>query len=308
MINPARKNIASSVRQRLLNFSKKHKIDYQLLLIRYGLERFLYRLSQSNYKEIFVLKGALLFLVWDKNTYRPTRDADFLGKGDNSLPHLKQVIQQICTAEVTDDGVVFHPETVKAIHIKEDQEYEGVRITFDGNLSEAKIPIQIDIGFGDTISPDPQQILFPTLLEFNAPILKAYPRETVISEKFQAMVQLGIANSRMKDFYDIWIMSERFQFEGESLSTAMQKTFDQRKTTVPSKPPFAFTAEFYNDPDKQIQWQAFIRKNKLHPGETISFEHVINRLQAFIMPLLKGIANQEKVRMKWTHTDGWISI
>lgn len=305
MKNNEPKNMASSVRQRLLNISKERNMDYQLLLRRYGLERFLYRLSQSGYKDTFILKGALLFLVWDELTSRPTRDADLLGKGDNSLVHLKKVFQEICRVEVPDDGVVFHSDTIDAALIKEDQEYEGVRITFAGQLTEAKIPIQVDIGFGDAVSPAPKEIEFPTLLDFNAPVIQAYPRETVIAEKFQAMVHLGFTNSRMKDFYDIWIMSERFSFDGKLLAESMRKTFDRRKTAIPSEMPFAFTSQFYEDPSKQAQWQAFIRKNKLHLGETTAFADVIDRIKAFIMPLLKGIIERGSFTLKWTNNGGW---
>lgn len=293
------------MRQRLLNLSKERNADYQLLLTRYSLERFLYRLAQSSHKETFVLKGALLFLTWDQNTYRPTRDADFLGKGDNSLSHLKQVFQEVCSTEVEEDGMRFYPETVEVLRIKEDQEYEGVRVTLEGKLTEAKIPIQVDIGFGDSIWPAPQKITFPTLLDFTAPIIKAYPRETVVSEKFQAMVQLGIANSRMKDFYDIWVISKTFPFAGEALATAVQKTFDRRKTEIPIETPFALTPEFYQDSGKQAQWQAFLRKNKLAAGESIVFEEVIRQIQNFITPLLKGMSQKEAFVMQWNPDQGW---
>jgi len=299
------KNIASSVRQKLLNISKQRNIDYQLLLTRYGLERFLYRLSQSRHKETFVLKGALLFLVWDKGTYRPTRDADLLGKGEHSLPHIKQVFQEICSVDVPDDGIIFYPDTVESLLIKEDQEYEGVRVIFTGKLTEAKIPMQVDIGFGDAVSPAPKQIEFPTLLDFHAPFIKAYPRETVVSEKFQAMVQLGVANSRTKDFYDIWIISEQFSFESKLLTEAIRKTFECRKTVIPSDLPFAFTPEFYENPTKQAQWKAFIQKNKLQAGETIAFSEVIDRIKAFIMPLLRGMNQKNDSTMIWTSDQGW---
>lgn len=282
MKNRPPKDMASSVRQRLLNISKRRHIDYQWLLTRYGLERFLYRLSQSKHRETFVLKGALLFLVWDENTYRPTRDADLLGKGDHSLPHLKNVFQEIFSVEVADDGIIFDFKTVKAAIIKEDQEYEGIRVTFEGKLGRAKIPMQVDIGFGDTVSPAPQQIKFPTLLDFSAPIIKAYPPETVIAEKFQAMVQLGIANSRMKDFYDVWFILTNMSIDNDSLKVAIEKTFKRRKTELPKSLPFSLSDGFFLDSDKQNQWNAFLNKNNF--STKVDLQTVILKIR-HLLPL-----------------------
>ncbi|OGQ35299.1 MAG: hypothetical protein A3F16_01445 [Deltaproteobacteria bacterium RIFCSPHIGHO2_12_FULL_43_9] len=293
------KNISASVRERLLNISRTRKEDFQLILSRYAAERFLYRLSQSQYKETFILKGALLFLVWDPTTYRPTRDVDFLGKEENSISKLKNIFEEICQCSVDTDGVDFLASSVKAQKIKGDQEYEGIRITLVAKLSEAKIPLQIDIGFGDVVSPPPQLITFPTLLKFDPPKIKIYPKETVIAEKLHAIVNLGITNSRMKDFYDIWMLSKHFQFSGKELSNAIKQTFTRRKTPIPINPPLAFTAEFYNDKTKQTQWNAFVKKNQLIEGEGITLHETITQIINFLMPLIESIIQKEHFTLNW---------
>lgn len=197
------RNLAASVRQRLLNIAKRNGEAFDLVLTRYALERLLYRLGNSRYHNQFLLKGAMLFAVWGGAPHRPTRDLDLLGFGPNDLPQVQAVFQNICQVPVEPDGLKFLPDTVRVSEIREDQEYQGVRLPFDAKLENAIIPIQVDIGYGDAVTPAPQEISYPTLLEFPAPQLRAYPIYTVVAEKFQALVLLGIANSRMKDFYDI---------------------------------------------------------------------------------------------------------
>ncbi len=289
------KNLGSSVRQRLLNLAKARKEDFQLTLTYYAVERFLFRLSQSPYKNTFILKGALLFLVWNEYNYRPTQDIDLLGSGNHSLKHLKKVFEEIVVHVVADDGMTYPKETIKVQRIKEAQQYEGARITLKAKLTGASIPMQIDVGFGDIVFPTPQEISYPTLLGFSAPVIKAYPPETVVAEKLQAIVELGIANSRMKDFYDIWILSKQFQFNDIKLSEAIHKTLHHRKTRLSiAALPIAFTPEFYNNSDKQAQWRAFIQKNALLRDEAIEFGTVVNQIKEFVMPLLKSI-HREKV-------------
>lgn len=281
------KDIASSVRQRLLNIANEKKEDFQLILTRYALERILFRLGQSKYNETFILKGAFLFLIWEEAVHRPTRDIDLLGKGDNSIHQLAEIFKDICVLAVPDDGIQLSPETVKAEKIKEDQEYEGARVTFQAKLGAARIPIQIDVGFGDTVSPKPHEVDFPTLLDFAPPHIRAYPPETVVAEKFQAMVQLGMANSRMKDFYDIWIISQRFKFEREVLAQAIRKTFERRRTPLPSETPQALTPEFTSDSVKQTQWKAFLRKNKLSIKHEPDLAFVADHIKNFLVPLVQ---------------------
>jgi hypothetical protein len=193
-------NVAASIRQRLLNLARERKEDFGLLLMKYGLERVLYRISQSKYRESFVLKGALLFELWTQQRYRPTRDADFLARGENNPGRLGGVFQEICEVQVGDDGLRFDANTVTAERITEDADYEGVRVKFVGYLEQARIPIQIDLGFGDVITPGAVETEIPSLLGLPKAKLQTYPRESVVAEKFQAMVKLGVANSRMKDF------------------------------------------------------------------------------------------------------------
>lgn len=213
-----KRNMAHSVFQRLLNKARANKVDFNLVLSRYGMERFIYRLSISPHQERFILKGASLFLVWKGQNFRVTRDADFLGFGDPAPAQLQDVFQSICQQQCPqDDGMIYLPDSVKAEAIREDQEYDGVRITLMGKLGNARIPLQIDIGFGDAITPKAENIEYPILLDHPAPHLKAYPRYTLIAEKFEAMVRLGIANSRMKDFFDIWLLSQLFEFDGSVL-------------------------------------------------------------------------------------------
>ena len=298
-------NVAASVKQRLLNRARAKNEDFNLLLTKYGLERILYRISKSQHQDIFILKGALLFEIWTEKTHRPTRDADFLSKGDNSPERFQKIFQEICNVEVEDDGTVFDPTSVKAERIKEDEDYEGIRVTFVGYLESARLPVQIDIGFGDAISPEPVQATFPTLVENPTPVLLTYPRETVIAEKFEALVKLGIANTRMKDFYDLKTLSELSSFKGESLSEAIRRTFERRKTPLPGADlPVALTEAFYRDPTKQKQWDAFVAKNKLYITP-INLEEVVTGIKRFVVPVLPSAEHSNTLH--WEPGGPWTS-
>jgi predicted nucleotidyltransferase component of viral defense system len=306
--NPPR-NIAASVRQRLRNLAQERQEDFQSILTRYALERFLYRLHQSEHQDRFILKGAMLFTLWSNEPHRATRDLDLLCHGDNTIALLEQVFQEICQTQVEDDGLDFKAETVQGKQIKEDQEYEGVRIKLNAFLTgtSTRLDLQIDIGFGDAVTPQVRVAEFPTLLEgFPAPSLKTYPPETVIAEKFQAMVALGIANSRMKDFYDIWYLCQNFSFEGITLSRAIKATFDRRRTPLSIEPPLALTAEFSEDASKQAQWKAFIRKGKLKTSEE-TLGDIIAILQNFLMPPTQSAAQGKKFELIWSPSGLWQS-
>jgi predicted nucleotidyltransferase component of viral defense system len=306
--NPPR-NIAASVRQRLRNLAQERQEDFQNILTRYALERFLYRLHQSEHQDRFILKGAMLFTLWSNEPHRATRDLDLLCHGDNAIVPLEQVFQEICQTQVEDDGLDFKAETVQGKQIKEDQEYEGVRIKLNAFLTgtSTRLDLQIDIGFGDAVTPQVRVAEFPTILEgFPAPSLKTYPPETVIAEKFQAMVALGIANSRMKDFYDIWYLCQNFRFEGIILSRAIKATFDRRRTPLPTESPLALTAEFSEDASKQAQWKAFIRKGKLKTSEE-TLGDIIAILQIFLMPPTQAIAQEKKFELIWSPSGLWQS-
>jgi hypothetical protein len=301
-------NTAASVKQRLLNRARAKKEDFNLLLIKYALERVLYRIGQSQHRDVFVLKGALLFELWTDQPHRPTRDADFLSQGENTLERFQKIFEEICELEVADDGLRFDTASVKVGRIKEDQDYEGIRVTFLCYLEKGRLPVQIDIGFGDAITPDPVWTSYPTLLENPSPILLAYPRETVVAEKFEAMVKLGIANTRMKDFHDLKTLASLFPFSSPSLSEAIRRTFDRRKTPLPQEAlPSALTAEFYNDAIKQKQWEAFVSKNKLYIAP-ITLQEVTDSIQAFVIPVLPSSASESAPDLEWEPGGPWQQV
>lgn len=291
----AKKNLAASVHQRLYNHARANGEDFNQLLVRFANERWLYRLSISAYKTSFLLKGASLFTLWFQAPHRPTRDIDLLGFGSNEIADIEKAFTEICQV-AADDGLAFRPETVKGSEIKEGEEYQGVRVSFLALLGNARISLQVDVGFGDAVTPKPANIAFPTVLDFPAPKLKAYPKETVVAEKFEAMVKLGIANSRMKDFWDLHLMVSEFEFDGAILQEAIQATFARRQTAFPIKLPLALTDEFSNDKGKQTQWSAFLRKNRLE--DSIALNEVIDLLRAFFLPLIEA-GQKEKVIVQW---------
>ncbi len=305
MSDPKLANIPASVRQKLLNLARERNEDFQLLLTKYGLERVLFRLSTSKHRDIFILKGALLFEVWTHERYRPTRDADFLATGDSSPERFGAIFREICSAEIAGDGIRFDPASVRAERIKEDADYEGVRVTFTGTLDNARIPIQIDVGFGDTVTPGSVRTEYPTLLGFPHPHLLAYPRETVVAEKLEAMVKLGITNSRMKDFHDLDTLSTTFEFDGKILAEAVRATFQKRQTELPpADVPFAFTADFYEDQTKVKQWRAYVNKNKPYIADA-ELNEVVDRLKAFLSPVIRAARDRHELNGTWTPAKAW---
>ena len=296
------RNVAASVRARLLNRARETQQDFNLILTRYVLERLLYRLSVSPHADQFLLKGALLFDLWFDIPHRPTRDADFLGFGSAELPHLETVFKDICTVAV-DDGVTFQPNTVQASEIRKDANYAGVRITLLGLIDGARCQIQVDIGFGDAVTPGPEDAEYPVMLsEFEAPRLRVYPRYTVVAEKFEALSSLGIANSRMKDYFDLWILARHSNFEGDILRQAVQATFDRRKTTLTGQAPFGLTHAFAQDVQKQAQWQAFLRKNRL---EALVLGDVIASLAMFMLPVVEAASVNQIFPAIWQAGGPW---
>jgi len=305
MSNPVPKNPGHSVFQRLLNYAKENREDFNLLLSRYAMERFLYRLSISEESDRFILKGASLFLVWKGRNYRATRDADFLALGSPDIEILAQSFRTICALPCPEaDGMVYLPDTLKAVAIRDDNEYDGVRITLFGQLNQARIPLQVDIGFGDAVTPAPENIDYPTLLDFPAPQLKAYPKYTLIAEKLEAMIHLGMANSRMKDFFDIWLLSTLFKFDGGTLTEAIRNTFNRRQTVLSEETPFAFTPEFYGDEQKQNQWNAFIRKSNPET-QPPHLEETIQTIRKLLDPAINAARTNESFAKEWAPVDGW---
>jgi len=303
-VSPEVKNIEHSVRRQLLNISKQRNEDFQFCLTRYALERFLYRLSKSAHVEKFVLKGALLLMSWTQKPYRPTRDLDLLGFGDPAPDNLKNMVTEICLSAVDPDGMVFDTDSLIMEDIREDLDYEGHRVKMVAYLGKARIPLQIDIAFGDAISPGPEKIEYPTLLDQSPACVRAYPKETVVAEKLQAAVVLGIRNSRMKDFFDLLWLSRLFPFDGETLVKALQATFKRRKTDLPAKRPLPLTEGFASDPAKQTQWGAFLRKNDIShmPAD---FEKVISELGSFLVPPLKYASEARTFDKVWQPGGPW---
>lgn len=296
-------NIAASVRQRLLNVAKASGRPFQELLQYYAMERFLYRLAQSPHADRFVLKGALMFNAWRAPTSRPTKDIDLLGHMENSTAALATIIRDICRQAVEADGLVFDPGSVAAVVIKEDADYEGVRVTFRGSLENAHIAMQIDIGFGDVMYPGPEMTEYPTILDHAAPRLRGYARETAVAEKFEAMVKLGLLNSRMKDFYDIWLLSRQFDFDGAKLASAIEKTFAHRGTTATAQPT-AFSPAFATDPTKILQWQAFLRRSRLSDAPT-EFGAVVDAIAAFLAPPAAAAVSGQSFERVWRMPGPW---
>ena len=297
-------DLIASIRQRLLNRSRAQAEDFSLTLSRYGIERLLYRLAQSAYADQFVLKGALLFVVWTGQTYRPTRDLDLAGFGDSSPDRLRQIFSELCRLAVEADGLEFEPDSIRIAEIRETQEYPGQRVRLTARLGQAEIPLQIDIGFGDAMTPAPAEVEYPTLLDLPAPRLKVCSKETVIAKKLQAMVSLGMINSRMKDFYDIWLMTQQFSFEGRLLAEAIRSTFQRRDTEIPAVLPVALTARFGQDREKQTLWQAFLARSRLETGQP-DFAETVSHIAEFLAPLLAALANRQDFNPHWSPGTGW---
>jgi predicted nucleotidyltransferase component of viral defense system len=274
------KNIGASVRTRLLQLAKTSGQSFDLVLTRFALERLLFRLGQSSHADRFVLKGAMLMMSWFDDPHRGTRDLDLLGFGSSEAEPMLATFREIMALEVA-DGVEFDIAALRVDRIREELEYGGLRLRTTASISGARVGLTIDIGFGDAMEPGVEVLDYPSMLEFPAPRLRAYARETVIAEKFQAMVALGRANSRMKDFYDIWILSRSFTFDDDRLSRAIAATFARRGTPIPQEPPDALTTAFAEDAQKQRQWRAFVGDVAHDPGD---LETVIRDLAAFLMP------------------------
>lgn len=249
MTKRAPTNVAASVRQRLLNLSKEKGEDFTLTLVRYAAERFLYRLSRSPHAEHFILKGALLLATQLDRPYRSTRDIDFLEYGEASKTALAKAIADIAKTEVEDDGLLFDLDSLEVEEIRENQDYEGLRVSMHAMLERARIPLKIDVGYGDAVVPATIELEYPTLLGGSTPRVRAYPIETVVAEKVEAIVKLGMANSRMKDYYDLWLIAGAFAFDGSVLMRALTATFERRGTDLPADDPVGLTRQFAEAPE-----------------------------------------------------------
>ena len=298
-------DIGASVRQRLYNNSRATKRPFQEVLQYFAMERFLYRLARSKYANRFVLKGALMFTVWRAPTSRPTKDIDLLACMDNRVESIVPIVRKICQLTVEPDGVVFDLESVQGRVIKEDADYEGVRVTFQASLDKAAVRMQLDLGFNDVVTPAPTITEYPTILEFSAPRLYGYSRETVIAEKFEAMVKLGRLNSRLKDFFDLWMLSRQFDFDGPTLVSAVSRTFEQRGTAM-EFPPVALTPQFASDPIKRTQWRGFLTKSKLTTAPQ-DIQEVLQTLVVFLGPVAQAIQSGQAFAARWQAPGPWKS-
>lgn len=295
------------VRQKLLTYSRERGDDHTLVLTRYAIERLLYRLSRSPHRNCFVLKGAALYAVWhdesDAVNYRPTRDLDFWSFGTPDIETVAGILREVVATPVENDGLTFDSDTVKGDVKRADEEYQGCSFEVSATLDGIRIRVLMDFGFGDAITPAVQVVDYPTILKsLPAPNLSIYPRETVIAEKFEAMVALDMTNSRLKDFTNIWMLSQSFDFDGPTLSQAIQRTFQRRRTALPDEIPAALTTRFSQDAAKMAQWKSFTKR--IRTSELPALVEITEQLQTFLWPVAQG-ALREDFAKQWTPQIGW---
>lgn len=303
MSSIVKSNIPASIRQKLFDLSKRENRPFGEVLQYYAMERFLFRLSKSRYADRFILKGALLLAVWRSEVSRSTMDIDLLGRIENSEETITAAIRAVLEQNVIDDGIVYNASTIKTESISEDAMYRGVRVAFEATLAAARIRLKIDIGFGDSMYPAPQYQKFPVLLDQEVPYLLCYSRENAIAEKFEAMVKLGKLNSRMKDFFDIWLLSRYFSFDQAILAKALTLTFAQRETEMDTS--VVFSPEF--SVLKQLQWEAFRKRQKLSYAPA-QFSEVINSLSRFLLPCVSSEVADVGEEKAWKPCGSWERI
>jgi hypothetical protein len=303
MTNSHHRNIAASIHHRLLDKSKESARPFNELFQYYAIERFLYRLSRSAHVGKFILKGALMLLVWEARVSRSTMDIDLLGRMKNSPEAVIAMVREICRQEVEPDGVVFDPDSVRGERITAEADYEGVRVHFRGALNTARIAIQLDVGFGDVVVPSPKVMTYPTILDLPAPKVRGYSRESTIAEKFEAMVRHGVMNSRMKDFWDIRLLSRQFDFDGRTLVAAIAETFSKRHTDIPADP-IAFTETFMKDETKTVQWKAFLRKHRMTDSAD-TFATAVHAVSFLLRPVVDHLVNHQAVPTTWKAPGPW---
>jgi predicted nucleotidyltransferase component of viral defense system len=298
------RNIAASVAARLLNHAKRTGEDYQTVLTSYCFERFLYRLGESDLRDRFVLKGAMLFRVWSHQRYRATRDLDLLRRGEGSLETLRNEIGTICVTAVADDGIVFRTETVRVEPIRARDDDVGGRVTLTSFCSTARLSLQIDVGVGDAVWPEPRRCAYPSLLTFPPPDILAYSRETVVAEKLEAMVVLGDRNSRIKDFFDLHHLASHFAFERATLTEAVRRSFVTRGTPVPVDAPVGLTPVYWENPSRPAQVRAFARRAGL-PFPNDADSEIGRLLREFLLPILADLRDGNAAAGSWAPGGPW---
>ena len=299
-----RRNLAASVRQRLANRARQRGEDVELVFIRYALERLLYRLGRSDQRDRFILKGAMLFALWAGEPYRATRDLDLLGLGDSGVEAIRAAVRSLCELPVEKDGIGYAAESIRVESTADEEGYPIVRVRLSASLAGARIPVHIDIGFGDVVTPAATKMEYPTLLDLPAPRILAYPRETVVAEKYEAIVSLGMFNSRMKDFYDLWVLASFFAFEAGPLAASITGTFQRRGTDLGAGAPIGLSAEFANDPLKRQQWDAFIARSRL----TLTPPSLVNLvvfLAGFLLPPIELSGRDPSPNLRWPPGGAW---
>jgi hypothetical protein len=298
------KNIAASVRARLLAGAQKRKEDFNLTLQRYAAERFLYRLGASQHREQFVLKGAMLFALWGASFYRATRDVDLAGYTEDDAGKVISIVQEICTVACPEDGITFLPASVRAESIRDEGEYHGFRVRLEATLEAARITLQIDIGLGDAVNPAPQDVRYPVLLDAPAPNIRAYPQEAVVAEKFHTMVLHGERTTRFKDFYDLYVLANRFPFDGPQLAGSVAATFERRRTPITSVQSAALSTEFFSNDTRATQWRTYLDRNAL-PGAPADFTAVGATLTGFLGPVWTALGSGEDFTQYWDSGGPW---
>jgi hypothetical protein len=304
---PSPVNVAQSVHQRLLTRAKSEGRPFNELLQHYAIERFLYRLGRSEHAEKLLLKGALLLRVWRIPMARPTMDIDVLGRTAGTQDALTAILRDCMATKVDNDGMNYDPDSLTTETITLDADYRGWRIRFRASLGNARVAMQVDVGIGDIVYPSPIWIDYPVLLDQPAPHLLAYTPENAIAEKYQAIVELDLPNSRMKDFHDVWTLARNLEFDGQLLSEAIRRTFERRKTKLPESTPTAFTPEFFEDRTKQTLWRAFLSKG-LPTNEEVPLVQVTNVIWAFLMPPTEALVSRKTFNMRWRQGGPWLPL
>jgi len=297
------KNVAASVRQRLLNQARATGRPFHDLLQYFAMERFLFRLAQSPHAERFILKGALMLAAWEVSLTRPTKDIDLLGQVANDIERIAAIVKEVCRQQIEPDGLEFDPASVSGVRIADEAEYGGVRVRFQGTLGTARVSMQIDVGFGDAVVPDPVAVDYPAILDLPAPRIRGYTRDSVVAEKYHTMVKKGLLNSRIRDFFDVWVLSRQFDFEGPAMAPAVRETFARRDTEVDPRP-VALTDEFAADAAKAAQWRGFLRKSRL-VGAPAELAEVVEAIAVFLGPVADALAQGREFKDRWSAPGPW---
>ena len=293
-----------SIQAQLLNYSRDRQENHNHTLARYGIERLMYRLSCSSHADRFVLKGAMLFVMWMEDSHRPTQDLDLLSFGVLSAGNLRKIFKDICEIPVEDDGIEFFKGRIEIEEIREAEVYQGLRVKIPGRLGNIRLNLSVDVGFGDAIVPDPDKAVYPVLLDLPHPEIKIYPKETVVAEKVDAMILLGIRNSRMKDYFDLWTLAKRFSFDAALLAKAIMATLERRGRELSSHRLSGLQDEFADNPNKQTQWKAFLRRTV---PEQLDLElgEVVPAIRVFLAPVLESVVLGKTLSQHWTPESGW---